>query len=800
MNNYIKDPLSYFKLTIILFLLPVSFSAFSQSQTSSDQSPQIFHVTTAETHAGDAVLIRGEYLDKVSKIEVWALSNDIVDNTLPSYVPLPHEDANLDFAGTNRRAKPTTPATTTLVDLVQKNKQSVKFVIPSSLREGVYGAKVTDLNNHTTTFYVNIPIVNWVICEEGLKAIAGNYLRIQGKNLSINGTLGQVVLIADNGGAAYRCKVKKAFDNFSVSVDVPANVQPGSYALYFHNGIGGKTAWSEPLKVSVIPAPDNSNADRTFNVKDYGAAGDGTNDETAAFNKAIDAAAQNNGGTIYIPRGRYMLTSELKLPVNSTLKGESQTLTQLFWNSQNWAVGSLPNSLISGTNHFAVKDLNIWASRAWGVIVSGGPLNKQGNITLENLLIRQSTEMSSKVYSTKTYRDALEAELNSKWLSTGIVLSGENVKIRNCDINISGMFNFLGGISGMIQNCKFTMNQTGVNQPYMITHPKGLIFEDCYKQIIGFGYGSTIDESHDLYEARNIIPYNYVNNRESMTLDGGSGGYSGNIISASGNKIILTAQGRTNQWVANRWKGGGIFIIDGKGAGQFRRIIKHGLDTVYIDQPFLVNPDSSSVISITTIRKNLFFVNDEVSDAGAFQFYGSAQNCVVSGLKMQRSGGIESRGALVYNGKQPNWYIDIDNCTLTDGNYSHFLGNNDNHSGYQSITITGLAGSGLNIGALVRRNTLSDFSFIQVVPGTTPRAISDLIVEDNTITTAVNAISLTGTGNNIASIFIQNNHYNGVTRQVDINKSLKVNDYLIQRDGTPDTKEKKIVKFRAIAQ
>jgi polygalacturonase len=42
-----------------------------------------------------------------------------------------------------------------------------------------------------------------------------------------------------------------------------------------------------------------------YNVKDYGAMGDGSTLDTEAINKAINAASENDGGTVYFPAGVY---------------------------------------------------------------------------------------------------------------------------------------------------------------------------------------------------------------------------------------------------------------------------------------------------------------------------------------------------------------------------------------------------------------------------------------------------------------------------------------------------------------
>src|ERR1700710_2287186 len=50
-----------------------------------------------------------------------------------------------------------------------------------------------------------------------------------------------------------------------------------------------------------------------YNVKQYGAIGDGQNLDTKAIDKAIDAANTAGGGTVYFPAGNYLsVTIHLK--------------------------------------------------------------------------------------------------------------------------------------------------------------------------------------------------------------------------------------------------------------------------------------------------------------------------------------------------------------------------------------------------------------------------------------------------------------------------------------------------------
>ena len=60
-----------------------------------------------------------------------------------------------------------------------------------------------------------------------------------------------------------------------------------------------------------------SAADKVFNVLDYGARGDGTTLDTAAIQKAVDAAhAAGNGARVLIPKGHKFLISTLELRAN----------------------------------------------------------------------------------------------------------------------------------------------------------------------------------------------------------------------------------------------------------------------------------------------------------------------------------------------------------------------------------------------------------------------------------------------------------------------------------------------------
>jgi hypothetical protein len=77
-----------------------------------------------------------------------------------------------------------------------------------------------------------------------------------------------------------------------------------------------------PASVAVYAQESPQVAGRpSYDVRSFGAVGDGKTDDTAAFQKALDAAAEARGGTVLAPRGNYFFAGHLNVPNAVTLAG-----------------------------------------------------------------------------------------------------------------------------------------------------------------------------------------------------------------------------------------------------------------------------------------------------------------------------------------------------------------------------------------------------------------------------------------------------------------------------------------------
>jgi len=95
----------------------------------------------------------------------------------------------------------------------------------------------------------------------------------------------------------------------------------------------------------------------TISVKDFGATGDGTTDDTAAIQAAITYAVTNSIGTIRVPSGTYNITSPIKLYDRTALVGDNSGTTTISKSTNTVGTGSNTARSGSVTDSYAYDDI-----------------------------------------------------------------------------------------------------------------------------------------------------------------------------------------------------------------------------------------------------------------------------------------------------------------------------------------------------------------------------------------------------------------------------------------------------------
>jgi hypothetical protein len=588
-------------------------------------------------------------------------------------------------------------------------------------------------------------VVWWAQGDLGPAASPGGWLRLLGKDFA------PARQTATGGGASVPTSavsvllragerstlLKGETDGYSAKVALPADLLPGEYKAFVHNGFGGNAAWGEPMTVTVAKATAWPQA--VLNVKDLGADPTGQGDSTPALRQALEQA--KDGGVVFLPRGRYQVTDGLALPPRTVLRGEGREVTCLFWPD----TPKPPEALIRGSHSFAVEDLTLYASNHVNVIAADQTTPEAGNVFLRRLRVRADM-----------YRGHLKPEeVNERFVtalrsSTGggdtVRLGGRNVVVTDCDLYGSGRALYLSGVrGGLIASNTFYNGRWGW---YCLSGSDGLVFER--NAIVGADLmatggglncldGSTC--SQNVYYAHNTLSLMHGWDREAMTSDAGGGPYFGGVASVDGAKTTLAEDPQTEN---RSWAGAAMFILGGRGRGQYRRVVSIDGRVVELDSPWVVAPDGSSTVTVTMLQRRYLFVGNSFSDAGvALQLYGMALEHIADGNVSTRTAGFHNFG-MRYGGIQPSWYIQWLNNTIREGN--SYRSGHDNYllSGEAHLGIFALPPSvdfkyPLTLGCVARGNRLENNAHIAVGgsdpynPAYANPTVQEVIVENNEV-------------------------------------------------------------------
>jgi len=116
-----------------------------------------------------------------------------------------------------------------------------------------------------------------------------------------------------------------------------------------------------------------------FDVKTFGAKGDGQTQDRDAINKAIEAASAAGGGTVHFPAGTY-LTGSIRLRSNITLELERGSVIEATTEASAYDTAELnPSDLYQDFGHSHWHNSLIWGENLDHVaIVGGGLINGKG--------------------------------------------------------------------------------------------------------------------------------------------------------------------------------------------------------------------------------------------------------------------------------------------------------------------------------------------------------------------------------------------------------------------------------------
>lgn len=489
------------------------------------------------------------------------------------------------------------------------------------------------------------------------RATRGSTISVYGRNLShFNDSVSSNVYIKPARGKGIWAKVTKV-NPYKVDFIVPYELSTGEYEVWTHNGHGAKYGWSGPLKLDITPPTQW--IENNFNVKDYGALGDGQADDTDAIYRTLAAAAKSTGSTVYFPRGTYMISRMLNPADNTRWKGDGQNQTFIKCNS---SFNAKSDAMIYGAvNTFQISDLAFDTNNNYRAI-QPSPFFLRGS---SNVRLHKVT------FSFQNYN----------------VLQLDNTKevfVSNC--KMIGKISFLGNASQLfIDSCDFYLTNDTENALHSwggngISLTNSTCRDYDNKDInngAGWGKGRFFHAAGNAGSTRhtylgNNRTYDLAvrpvgtdqNSGEQFLWEGFSAEWAGAVSSSSGSKTSLRQFSKTlspGMFVA--------VIIKGRGMGQSRWIRSDRGTDILLERPWNLPPDKTSIIVIGHFADKIVMYKNSIDGkaeavkrasenaSSGIQPYGGVLNFIADGnIITDVRAGISNWSTQHTTGIDPNYF------------------------------------------------------------------------------------------------------------------------------------------------
>ncbi len=609
------------------------------------------------------------------------------------------------------------------------------FEYPANMPFKILKGLIAADGRESRGFELNSPDVWWIQGDWGSEASPGGWLRIFGRCISFDN---KAVVKLDGSGGSIELKPEKQ-ECWSANVIIPKNITAGKYKVSVSNGLGG---FYPAGNVKIAPHKEVWKT-KVFDVTKFGAvANDGFSD-TQAVQSALEAIKKNNGGILYFPRGRFLLSGTLEIPPHTLLKGKSRELSQIYWRD----TMTPPETLIKGTHSFGVEAITITSGfHKDGISASGN------NITIRDIRMRLiHTQYLTPGESTR--RESISGH------GSGLRLSGTFIRVMDSDIMcVAGGGIRISAEYALVENNSFTKASRVGHCGFAGNQ---MIFNNNRITGIGASFGpGKAQGSQNIYWGNNVQDINLSWDRESMTTDGGIPSYKGTASAVNGRELHFKKIGW--RFGPDFWKDGYVQLIAGKGAGQIRKIAKIEKNKVTVDSPWEVQPDEKTYIVIAAFRRRFIYVNNEVNDSTVgMQLYGTMIEAVIANNKTSRTGGFHNYGMTKGHYPEVNWFVQYFDNQVMEGNAYRGPMNEiparDSHIAIRDRGVPRSIGKfPITRACLMRRNTLHSNAHFEVLGDA-----DGVLLENGLVKNADNGIHVQARSNNVV---LRGNRFDNVKK------------------------------------
>jgi polygalacturonase len=429
-------------------------------------------------------------------------------------------------------------------------------------------------------------------------ATRGDTVSVYGRNLVHDTTTKASYVYIQKAGASGIWATVSAANPYKVDFTVPAGLSDGAYEVWVHNGRGGHYGWSGPLTLTINDGMQWTS--HVYNVKSYGARGDGVTDDQAAINAAMTAAGNDPWSTVYLPTGTYMVSKGFNPPSQVRWLGDGATKTIIRANANFTKANNPRNYCLMFT--------------PWG---------NQSNMTWENLTLDCNGTMNGALNS------AVYLRTDSDLRFIGVTIAAKGYGIADFHDSTRLLFqgcNFIGADSGiffgsatqiLMENCNVygtndanTLLTSWGGDSISYVNTTGQDYNNATAD--GWAQGRFIYGSTQWGSNRNIYVGNCrttamavrpacpsQNTGEQLSWECGTY-YTGKPVAATGTTVTFP----WNAFFSTGGVGSGAYdavIVNGTGLGQHRKIVACTGTTITVSPAWNVAPDTTSTVNIAGV-------------------------------------------------------------------------------------------------------------------------------------------------------------------------------------------------------
>ena len=580
-----KKILLFYALIIIMGILSVANAQKGHNETQiASVYPDYFFKN--KSFSGVPQIITGENFNKTTtELFVWS----------PEYSDSIIEREITNLGKKEKILPPLPPDGAIKIEAVDIERQ----VVVANIDGEFLWVKSKNTRKYSKPYLTNIAKPYWISNSE---LETGSTLNIYGEGLNTDRKTR--IVLRHSSGAIYD-KIKRfmsvrqtrEFDGRLINFNLPSEIKPGNYTIFLHNGYGGEYGWVNAGHFKVVAKKAK---EKLFNVAEYGAIANGLQNNIYAIKKAIKAAENNGGGTVFFPPGTYLIDETLQIPSGVSLLGSGNSSTIIrgigynreiplnYWWTGNTDVNTA-YSVITMTDNTSLKSLTVEGSVSKGtggygmIRLVAKYVSLVGDTEIKNICIQDcdiNCILEDKQSANILYRSSIFSECKTKYLQ----LKYNQIKGSVYLQNPATRFDVIGN--------KFTnatyMDVVALSAQCIDSYIDSNIFTDFPGRVVI----NPLRHTYFRYnEVRGAFKGTWQNAEETFLMHGGSEKtVSSPTHVVSADKLVDKKQ----KWSPGQYSNSYLIVTNGKGFGQYRRVVDNTENTLILEKPFRVIPDKDS--------------------------------------------------------------------------------------------------------------------------------------------------------------------------------------------------------------